>query len=204
MGKQRYHDNSVSIEFTNDRYDYYSYEGSVVLKEYSFGTWSYASDDGIFLKNGVKNISEIPMDFSVHASDRNFSIIFINVQKGKFALESDTTDYYNLDLYLNGKPHTKLHGKKNFITVNEKIENLFFKLSLSEGANGFYTPLDSLISNQIAPTGESPYHNYYVNLDCEITQFFKVILPDDTIRFKGPKKLYWKDKGLRLVRKTTN
>ena len=201
MGEQRYHQNSVSIEFTNDRYEYYLYEGSVVLKEYSFGTWSYVSDNRIFLKNNVKNINEIPMDFSVHASDRNFNIIFVNVQKGKFALEKDTTDYYNLDLYVNGKRHTKLRGEKNFITVNEKIENLFFKLSLSKAANGFDTPVDTLISNQITSAGESAHQNYYVNLDCEITQFFKVILPDDTIRIKSPKKIYWQDKGLKLIKR---
>jgi hypothetical protein len=200
IGEAEFYRDGVSLKFTESKYFYLFGEG-LALNEYSHGRWHFGRPNELVLLNDVIESQELMCDISVTPSDSNFSVLCVIVNVPSLDFEEKHKRYIRADMVVNGRKVAEFNSENNFLVVRERIASMSFKayyLGMPKPVNAH----DTLYTRTFTFDVDEKYDNYLITLNCHYFEFFKVKMPNDTIKILSPNKVYWRRKQVTLNRLT--
>jgi hypothetical protein len=195
-----YYGNSVTIRFHDSTFEYIKKEGSLTLSEYATGIFEFISRDKIALIDTTSSELRMTTYVSVSPIDKSFNTITIELANNAFDIEKLPTQFFKIDLYINGQRFKTLEQLESQFTFQERIDSLWLsavvRTALSENAP------KTLLSTKItdAQIGDR-FCDIQIESDFSLTDFYRIKFQPDTLILKSKERIYWPKRNLTLYKR---
>ncbi len=194
-----YHGNSVTLRFDDNNFEYIKREGSLTLSEYATGTFALTSRNKIALVDTTSFPPELKTTVSFNSTDKPCNTIAINIVNNAFDIEQLPTEFFQIDLYINGRKVKTLEKLASEITSQERIDSLWLSafVRTSSPEKGGKTMLSKKIAGSPIDNG---FYDIKIKLDFSLGDFYRIRFLPDILTFKSRERIYWRKRNLTLYK----
>lgn len=195
-----YYGNSVTLLFRGNNFEYTKKEGSLTLSEYATGIFEFISRDKIALVDTTSSESKLKTKVSVNAIDKSLNTIVIKIVNNAFDIEKPPTEFFKIDLYINGQRVKTLEEQESQFTFQERIDSLW--LSAVVRTASLEKEPKTLLSKKITCTQVgNGFCAIQIELDFSLTDFYRINFEPDTLTLKSTERIYWSKRNLSLYKR---